>query len=213
MQKLRKILLIIVLLNLSPQIASAQNAELKNAIIEINRFLTSAKFYKIRLQNGELAAIDTLYVSALKFLKYDYSEALLSLTFALLPFEEMKLHDFFALHLPRVEQPLFEKRLESLPSNFLPDSPGNRIGDTDKLSHFFGNSFVSYNLIFFDIANFLGIFVESFELNFKVEGAFDERDLAVNRLGIIFGKALKKNKNTLPSEIIALYSLTFIGTP
>ena len=187
-----------------------------NSIFAINEYLTSPQFYLIRLQEGELAAIDSLYVFAESYFNGDKSEALLALTFALLPFDEMKLSLPFnatlTLYLPSVGKKLFIERTESLPRAFLPDSPNNPNADTDKLSHFFGNAFLGYELNLFNIAEFLGIFVEGFEKTFKVNGAFDMRDMKINKLGFLFGKNLREDKNLLPSDFIRLYAITLIET-
>ncbi len=192
----------------------AQSAKFDDSIYEINRYVTSAKFYKIRLQNGELASVDSIYKFALKRLDNDYSETLLSLTFALLPFDKMELSlpfgEKLTLHLPSVEKELFARRKESLPRGFLPDSPHSLNSDKDKLSHFFGNAFLGYNFPYENISEFSGLFVESFEDTFKIKGAFDERDLKINRCGFLFGKTLRKNIKIFPSEFIMLYFLTFI---
>ncbi len=194
------------------------NNKLAESIIKINDYLTSPEFYKLRLLNGELASVDSLFKKALFFSGSDTSEALLALTFALLPFNKMKLKLSFSnseidLLLPTLQQRVFVNRKESLPRNFLPDSPRNSYADTDKLSHFFGNAFISYNLNFFNLSEFLGIFVESFEKLFKVGGAFDLRDLQTNRLGSAFGKALRRKETVYPSTIIKFYSLTFFRIP
>ncbi len=194
--------------------ATAQTDKFDSSVYAINDYVTSSRFYKIRLEQGELAAIDSVYLFALKFFNEDFSETLLSLTFSLLPFNKMNLslpfRQTLTLRLPSVETPLYKKRLESLPRGFLADSPIKPNSDTDKLAHFFGNAFLGYNLNLFNIAEFLGIFVESFEMTFKIDGAFDERDLKVNKLGYFFGETLRENKNVLPSEFFIFYSLTFI---
>jgi len=193
------------------------NTRLKSSVIKINRYLNSLRFYKIRLNEGELAAIDSLFSKSVELNSGDTSEALLALTFALLPFREMNLktplvNGQLTLLLPTLTEYEFKNRLESLPHNFLADSPFEKNCDTDKLSHFFGNAFLGYNLNFFNLNEFLGIFVESFELTFKIDGAFDERDLAVNTYGNLFGKLLVSGKKVFPSDIIKIYSLKFLRT-
>jgi hypothetical protein len=211
--------LILLLYLCFPNLNNAQNlpdnARFKTSVIKLNRFLTSLSFYKIRLNEGELAGIDSLFTKSIELNAHDTSEALLALTFALLPFREMNLktpivNNNIRLFLPTLTEPEFKNRLESLPKNFLADSPLEKYNDTDKLSHFFGNAFLGYNLNFFNLIEFLGIFVESFELTFKIDGAFDRRDLAINKYGDLFGKLLASGKKVFPSDIINIYSLKFL---
>ncbi len=213
MFKFNKIVIQLILLFLFASTNFAQSEHFNKSVYVIDNYLTSSQFYRIRITEGELAAIDSLYAFALKYFDEDVSETLLSLTFALLPFDKIEIINGLNLQLPTVDSLLFVKRNESLPSNFLPDSPMNKRSDTDKLSHFFGNAFVSYNLNFSNIQEFLGLFVEAFEYNFKVNGAFDKRDLEVNRYGKLFGILLKSGKKYFPSDIFVLYSLKFMELP
>ncbi len=213
------ILLLLFFLAYIPQTVYAKtfpdNERLKSSVIQINHYLTSNRFYNIRLNEGELAGIDSLFAKSIELNAQDTSEALLALTFALLPFRNMDIKPpiinyHLILSLPTLSESKFINRLESLPSNFLLDSPYDKKYDIDKLSHFFGNAFLSYNLNFFNLNEFLGIFVESFELTFKIDGAFDRRDLTVNMYGYLFGKLLSSGYKVYPSDIIKLYSLKFL---
>jgi len=146
----------------------------------------------------------------------DYSEALLALTFATIPYKEVP-----------IETPIFKKIIyfpftstndstfvlknKNLPKKLYYDSPATDYGDKDKLAHFFGNAFLSYSITIFDLANGFGYFVESFEDDFKVQSRVDYRDLEVNINGDLFGKMLLNNKNLLPSDIILFRSLTYFS--
>lgn len=159
----------------------------------------------------DLDLVDTLFLRSVKYYNSDYSEALLALTFACLPYKVMnlKLPVFpitLTLHLPAVPNPLFDIKTKNLPSKLFFDTPKNEFGDKDKLSHFFGNAFIEFNFPFFNLSKFLGIFVEKFEESFYVQGGMDKRDLYVNGLGAKFGKELNRNNNLLPSEILKKYS-------
>jgi hypothetical protein len=63
------------------------------------------------------------------------------------------------------------------------------------------------------LAFVIGYFVEAFEESFQVQNVIDERDLETNYLGNIFGKLLRKNKSTLPSEVLIMHSLFYFGNP
>ena len=213
----RKIFFIVAFLLFAVPRTSAQTTKFNASVYAINDYLVSARFYKLRLNEGELTAIDSLYAFALNYFDGNKSDALLSLTFSLLPFDKMELAlpfgGNFSLYLPCTDYELYRMRLESLPRGFLPDSPTRPNADTDKLSHFFGNAFLGYDLNFFNFADFLGIFVEAFEYNFKIKGAFDLRDIRMNKLGLLFGDALKNGKKVSPSEFIALYSINYLELP
>lgn len=195
-------------------LGSALNAQgsptFKKGVIFISRFISSEYFSSLKKTNNDLALVDTIYLRAVKFYNNDYSESLLALTFACLPYREMNLKIpvipiTVTIPLPAVPNPLFTQKTKNLPAKLLIDSPENEFGDKDKLSHFFGTAFIEYNFPFFNISKFLGIFVEKFEETFYVQGAMDNRDLKVNRLGAKFGKSLRDNGSLLPSEFFNKY--------
>jgi hypothetical protein len=191
--------------------AAQSKPSFKNGVIYLSKFISSDYFISLKNNSNDLDLVDTLYLRSVKYYESDYSEAMLALTFACLPYNEMhlKLPIFpvtLTLHLPTVSNPLFDIKTKNLPSQLFFDTPKNNFGDKDKLSHFFGNAFIECNFSFFNLSKFLGIFVERFEETFKVQGAMDKRDLYVNDLGAEFGKGLKGNNRLLPSEILKNYS-------
>lgn len=183
----------------------------KSGVIYLSRFIASDYFFELKNSSNHLDLVDTLYVKAINYYREDYSEALLALTFASLPYKELPVQVpvigwRINIPLPAVPEPFFGIKTRNLPSRLLPDSPSSEFGDKDKLSHFFGNAFLEYNFPFFNFSKFLGIFVEKFEETFYVQGAMDNRDLIVNRLGAQFGKALCGDKNLRPSQFFKKYS-------
>ncbi len=191
-----------------------QNSKLFKSVDEISKFISSEYFQKLSLNTNDLQLVDSIYNYALKINNYDYKETLLSLTFALVPYKKVPLQIPFTkiiLYYPLIasEDSIFYLKNKNLPKNLFFDTPNNDFGDKDKLAHFFGNAFLSYSTIFFELTNFIGYFVEVFEENFNVESKIDYRDLIVNDLGKIFAKKLKTNKNILPSEIFILYNLKY----
>lgn len=188
----------------------AQVTKLGCNVLKLSEFISSDYFAK--LNYNDLNLVDTIYVRAMKITGSDFSEAFLSLTFAAIPYKEVPL--VLPVIRIRVNVPLisandsiFMKKNHNLPKYLLYDSPHDNFGDKDKIAHFFGNAFLSYNTRVFDLTKFLGIFVEDFEKEFKVESAVDTRDLLVNYLGYIFGKAVKQNKHILPSQVFLSYSI------
>lgn len=195
----------LVVLNLN---TSAQVTQLGENVLELSSFIGSEYFGN--LQVNDLYLVDTLFIKALEITNNDISEALLALTFTAIPYQEVPV--IFPVFKFRMKIPLvsvndsiFKRKNLNLPKNLLYDSPKNDFGDKDKIAHFFGNAFLAYNMRIFDFTKFLGIFVEDFEEKFKVESSVDPRDLEVNYLGYLFGKAVRKDKNILPSQIFLSY--------
>jgi hypothetical protein len=149
-------------------------------------------------------------VFSLDYCNGNLSETLLALTFATLPYREMPISlpviDYsFKVPLPSSTKEIYDKKLIHIPKNLFFEK-SNR-SDIDKLAHFFGNAFLSYNATSFNLSEFMSIFVEVFELSFKVEGAIDYRDLLINSLGDNFGNSLNSDKKSLPSTSLKLYYL------
>jgi hypothetical protein len=160
--------------------------------------------------------VDSIYIRAVEFSNEDYSEALLALTFAAVPYKEVPIEgpifkSSMYFPLTSADDSTFVLKNKNLPKELYYDSPTTDYGDKDKLAHFFGNAFLSYSITIFDLANEFGYFVESFEEDFKVQSRVDYRDLEVNINGAFFGTMLLKNKNLLPSDIILFRSLTLFS--
>jgi hypothetical protein len=84
-----------VLFILSTNSISAQifvENHLEENINHLIDFINSDNFSNLKKNNSDLDLIDTLYLRGLKFNNNDYSETLLALTFATLPFHKMPLH-------------------------------------------------------------------------------------------------------------------------
>lgn len=206
-----RFILIILLLN---QIVFPQQSKLSKAVNAISEYIASEKFIEIRNFSGDLYSVDSLYQKALEINNNDYSETLLSLTFATVPYKEVPIQIpliKIIINYPLISafDSIFNLKNENLPRYIFFDSPIDSYGDKDKLAHFFGSSFISYSSNIFDFGNPIGYFIEVFEETFKVQALVDERDLMTNSLGNIFGKILKRNKNILPSQIIILKTLSY----
>ena len=111
--------------------------------------------------------------------------------------------------LPHSVDSIFNLKNKNLPKYLFYDTPKNDFGDKDKLAHFFGSAYLSYSTSWFDITQIIGIFVEDFEEKFYIQSRADPRDIRADNLGNMFGKALRKNKELLPSQVLAVYHLTF----
>jgi hypothetical protein len=193
----------------------SQQSNLSSTVNSITEYIASNHFLEIRKTNGDLASVDSIYIKALEINNNDYSETLLSLMVATVPYREVpiKLPLFnVILNYPLIsaEEDIFNKKNENLPRYFFIDTPENNYGDLDKLAHFFGSAFLSYESNIFDLGELIGYFVEAFEESFKVQSSIDLRDLDVNEYGRFFGKLLKKDKNLLPSQIFLIRSTRYI---
>lgn len=217
--RLKIILLIIFSFYLSSNINAQSPKEFpsKNFFLNVARlskYLASEEFLKAKENITDNQAVNLIYLKSLSY-SGSISEALLTATFATLPFK------YFPLVLPltklKISIPLpvgplnlFNKKISQLPSHLFFDSPKSKRGDVDKLAHFFANAFLVYNLHCTGLSNFLGMFVEIFERNFKVNGFVDRRDLFTNKLGAFFGATLIKNKFALPSDFFVIYDLNYL---
>jgi hypothetical protein len=193
-----------------------QQSKLSKSVNHLSDFIASENFLNLIETNSDIALIDSIYLIAVRFSKKYYSEALLALTFATVPYKEVSIEgpifkNLVYFPLTSTNDSTFMLKNKNLPKYLYYDSPNTDYGDKDKLAHFFGNAFLSYSITIFDLANGFGYFVESFEEDFKVQSRVDYRDLEVNLNGAFFGTMLLENKNLLPSDIILFRSLTFFS--
>jgi hypothetical protein len=189
-----------------------QQSELSKSVNSLSKFIASDYFANLKKTTNDLNLADTIYAHAIKLKNYNYSEALLSLTFATLPYRLVPLeipftHIVINFPLYSDADSIYLLKNKNLPKNLLYDSPQDSFGDKDKLAHFFGSAFLSYNTFIFDFADLIGYFVEVFEEAFVVQSTVDFRDLNVDKMGKIFGILLEKNKNLMPSDILLSRSL------
>ena len=202
-----KIFVFILIIVLVSNSSFSQRSQLSTEVQNISEYIASDSFLSLKEQEGELRSIDSLYSKALNLTENNIQEALLALTFAVVPYKNVPVHFLFKFNYPlfSADDSTFKKKNKYLPKYFLVDSPKNEFGDRDKLAHFFGNAFVAYTSQIFDLTGAIGYFVEVFEENFTPENQIDLRDLKVNKLGEAFGKSLKKDQSLLPSIFIKKY--------
>jgi hypothetical protein len=189
---------------------------MSDRVMFLSYYIASDEF-KIKFNSsGHKELVDTIFARSLSICDNDISEALLTATLATLPYKEIP------VTIPIINERAkgtiffmpdssFRTKINNLPSALFFDSPSNWFGDKDKLSHFFGNAFLSYNVTLFNLSKFLSILVELFEESFKVDGFVSTRDLLIGNLGELFGRALIKDEHRLPSEYISLYDLFYIN--
>ncbi|MFO7445153.1 MAG: hypothetical protein R6W90_02255 [Ignavibacteriaceae bacterium] len=178
----------------------------------ITEYIASGHFQDLKKDNNDLELADSLFLSAQKFYNGNISEALLALAFATVPYKKVPielpvLKAVVKYPLVSHNDSMFLKKNDQLPSQLFFNTPQNNYGDRDKLAHFFGSAYISYQSNIFDLGNLIGYFVEVFEESFKVQSKLDTRDLETNELGNIFGEMLKKNQYILPSRVLLLPTL------
>lgn len=191
-----------------------QQSSISKTVNYISEYIASEKFMSIRSQVGDLAASDSIYSEAVKYCQGDIGDALLCLMLATVPYREVPItipliNIVLYYPLTSADEETFLKKNDNLPRYLFIDSPDNDYGDQDKLAHFFGSAFLSYESSIFDLGKLIGYFVEVFEENFKVQSKVDYRDLDVNDYGRLFGNLLKSDSTILPSKIFLLRSLRF----
>jgi len=192
----------------------AQQSHLSKSINYISNFIGSDYFLNLKKSNDDLALVDTIFLRALKFNKYNYSEALFDLTLAVIPYNHVHVRiplidAIVDYRLPSAEENIYNRKNKNLPKRIFFDTPNDNFGDKDKLAHLFGSAFISHSSNIFDLGNLIGYFIEVFEQDFEVQNSIDPRDLQTNILGNIFGQTLKDNKKVLPSDVLIIRSLIF----
>lgn len=207
-----RFILILIIVNYS---ISAQQSKVSKAVNHISAYIASEQFNTLRIQIGDPAASDSIYRTALLINKNNISETLLSLMFATVPYREVPIKlpiINITIYYPlfSADEKIFARKNNNLPGNLFLDSPSNDNSDKDKLAHFFGSAFLSYEARLFDLGELIGYFVEAFEESFKVQSSIDFRDLDVNSYGRLFGRLLKDDKSILPSQIFLLRSIRYI---
>jgi hypothetical protein len=210
-----KLFLLILMITFSSLLSLAQQSKLSKTVNYISEFIASSYFGNLGNDKNDLSLVDTLFRRAVQFRENDYSEALLSLTLAVVPYKKVPidiplLNTIIQFPLTSADDSVFLLKNKNLPKAFYFDSPQNTFGDKDKLAHFFGSAFLAYNSSIFDLGDLIGYFVEVFEEEFKVQSVIDNRDLMTNKLGYIFGTYLKKNKTIQPSNAFILRTLFYV---
>jgi hypothetical protein len=203
---------LLLILFLSAIFCFPQQSKISKGVNYISGFIASEYFEELQTKMNDLALMDSIFIRAVEFYEGDIDEALLALTFAVVPYNQVPiqiplLKIIVKYPLISSDQETFLRKNKNLPKYLFFDSPRNDYGDKDKPAHFFGSAYISYASNIFDLGDLIGYFVEVFEESFKVQSSIDERDLAANKLGNIFGEALKKDKYLLPSNVLIIPAL------
>jgi hypothetical protein len=192
-----------------------QQSKLSKSVNYISSYIASEQFVDLRNEIGDISAADSIFAKAVNYTSGNISDALLALMLATVPYREVPIqipliNVSVNFPLTSADEETFLMKNENLPRYLFFDTPQNEYGDKDKLAHFFGSAFLSYESHLFDMGKLIGYFVEAFEESFNVQSSVDLRDLDVNDYGRLFGTLLKENKELLPSQIFLLRSLRFL---
>ncbi len=157
-------------------------------------------------RSEELRHIDMIFVKSMELSNKQISTALLACSFAVLNRTDIKpsfpLFGIITLPLPAEDSADAVARIAKLPRYFLSDSPENGWGDSDKLVHFFGSAYLTYETGTRQLPDAIGKFIEQGEVAFKLDTAADPRDVFANRLGQQFGAALSDGRDVIPSDFL-----------
>ncbi len=172
-------------------------------IIELKSFIRSDNFVDLKKQNGDLAAIDSIFQKAKFLTRGNIGIALLICTIATLDHYTLGIKiPLINIYIPLTNETKedYHKRTANLPTHFYKNSPSYPYGDRDKLQHIFGSAFLIYVFESKGLAERYSLFVEKIEDRYIKDGNYDERDIEANKDGQKFGLLLMKNKNAKPSD-------------
>jgi hypothetical protein len=152
----------------------------------------------------DIARVDLIYSHAVAEAAGDLDLALLGALFAVFEHQDVPLT--FGLNIPLTLEPrdLFDARVARLPRAIFADRPSG--DDRDKLQHFFASALATRLLDAPELADLLGLFVESGEDLFVKGGVNDERDVRANRLGQMFAEMLADDPHMLPGVVLRAWN-------
>ncbi len=174
----------------------------------IRDYVRDPRFELLRGRDGDLRAVDAIYLRALHIAEYDIGQALFLSFLAALEHRtiplRMPLVGVVDLPLTFEQEELFRLRVQQLPRALYPDSPPGDHGDRDKLQHFFGSAVVAFATESPEGARAAGDLIEWGEEAMVVGGVDDPRDRRSNLQGEMFGHDLLYIKTMLPSDYLRL---------
>lgn len=158
----------------------------------------------------ELKHIDLIFAKGMELSDKKVSTALLAISFAVLNRTDIKptfpLLGIVKLPLPAEDSSDAAMRIQKLPRYIFGDSPQDKWGDCDKLIHFFGSAYLTYETGTKKLPDAIGNLLEEGEVALKLDTSADARDVFANRLGQEFGAALSDGRDVLPSDFLnAMY--------
>lgn len=207
--------MLLLLVSSSSQAQKNYDRSFYGGLFYLTEHMTSDEYKQFSKTHNDLESVDHIYEKALLFFDGDLSETFFCLTFVFIPYNHIivklpLIGTNVRFPLPSPPQKVFNEKVLNTPKQLFFDSPQNNFGDKDKLAHFFANAFLRYSVSFFNLSEFLGIFVEYFEQGFFLQGGFDKKDLTVNHLGELFAEMVRNHSNARPSEALKVYQLLYL---
>lgn len=204
-----------LLISSSTKAQTVNEKSFYGGLFYLTNYMNSDEYKQFAKTHNDLESVDHIYEKALTFFESDLSETFFCLTFVFIPYNHITVKVPLVgtnVRIPLPSPPLmvFNEKLKNTPKKIFFDSPNNDFGDKDKLAHFFANAFLHYNVSFFNLSEFLGIFVEYFEQGFFLQGDYDSRDLIANHLGELFAVMIRTDSNAKPSEALKVYQLLYL---
>jgi hypothetical protein len=174
-------------------------------VTSLRDYIRSEEFALLRMERGDLRAVDAIFEEASRLCWGNRGEALYVTAMATMDHRKVgvrvpELGPFLWFPLTSEFEDDFADRVARLPSALYPDSPPGPAGDRDKLQHFFGSAFLTFLSGSIETADEAGRFVEWGEGAFIVDGLADNRDFRADRHGQDFGLRLQSDPSALPSE-------------
>ncbi|PIU45474.1 MAG: hypothetical protein COS95_03810 [Ignavibacteriales bacterium CG07_land_8_20_14_0_80_59_12] len=174
--------------------------------LELQAMIRDDRFETVRAIVTDEELVDLIYWQAMAVSDGDVRRGLLVMTLAVMDHWKLglRLRPFGILRLPLTleSEDEFRVRASRLPRNLFGDTPSDAYGDRDKLQHFFGSAYLTEGPGGKTFADATGEFVEWGESAFVVGGVNDVRDVAANRRGQAFARALTANPDARPSDFL-----------
>jgi len=158
----------------------------------LREYFASDAYVQASLGESDQERMDAIYYDAVELTHQHSSTTLLAAAFSVFEHKSIQLQmPGFILPIPLTSESNehFDLRVSHLPAHIY--SP--KIGDVDKLQHFFSSAWLKKLFGMDWLVEFAGNFVEVGEQAFVVGGADDPRDKHANADGLNFGRNISRH--------------------
>ncbi len=210
-----KVLFCIAVLFFSGKVLHAQQGKLSKEVCDISAYIASEQFLRDRKNLQDREAINLIFQKAVEVCENDTSEALISASFACVPFNVIPATTpLIKIKIPMrifsADETTFRKKNTNLPGSFFLDTPNEQSRDRDKLAHFFGGAFITHASNSVELSKFIGYLVEAIESVLMVD-PIDLRDVRADIMGATYGKLLRQGQRIQPSTVFTFYLLSSVS--
>jgi RHS repeat-associated protein len=161
---------------------------------QVSNYIKNDASYNFLQSNQE--RVDAIYSKSLEVSKGNVGNALLTSTFSTISIKNPGDSLIAGNPLKPSENSI---RLQNLPNGLSGDYK-NVSGDTDKLQHFFGSSYLTY-VLGSKVADFIGKTFETIEPVMS-DQSYDSRDIQANGFGQNFGNSVRQDSSSVPSSTL-----------